>query len=114
MKGKEIVTGETIIMPDSGSDADVQTLFANNKKLKYQFSTLHIHTAMAMVEQGVGISITNELVTKGHTSNVKILPLDPPRTCEFGLSFPADTKLTPAAAKFIEYTKTIIRDSSMF
>ena len=110
----EDLEGETIIMPDSGSDADVQTLFANNKKLKYQFSTLHIHTAMAMVEQGVGISITNELVTKGHTSNVKILPLDPPRPCEFGLSFPADTKLTPAAAKFIEYTKTIIRDSSMF
>ena len=109
----EDLENETIIMPDYGSDVDVENLFAN-KKQKYQFSTLHLQTAMGMVEQGMGVSITNELFTKGYNYDVKVLPLDPPRSTNFGLSFPADTKLTPAAAKFIEYTKAIIRDSSMF
>ena len=45
---------------------------------------------------------------------MKVLPLDPPQSINLGVAFPSDTQLTPAAAKFIEYAKTIIRDSSLF
>jgi len=60
------------------------------------------------------VVITNELITKGRVNRMKILPFDPPMSISLGVAFPSDTQLTPAAAKFIEYAKVIIRDSSMF
>ena len=104
---------ENIIMPAYGMDMDVQNLLKDHKP-RCQFTTLENYSAFGMVEQGLGLVITNELITRGRVNQMKVLPLDPPQSINLGVAFPSDTQLTPAAAKFIEYAKTIIRDSSIF
>ena len=104
---------ENIIMPAYGMDMDVQNLLKDHKP-RCQFTTLENYSAFGMVEQGLGLVITNELITRGRVNQMKVLPLDPPQSINLGVAFPSDTQLTPAAAKFIEYAKTIIRDSSLF
>ncbi len=104
---------EQIIMPAYGMDIDVQNLF-KGKSLKYQFTTMENYSAFGLVEQGLGIMVTNELSTKVREIRARCIPLDPEASISLGVAFPPDARLTPAAAKFIEYTKFIIRDSSVF
>ena len=48
-------------MPALGRDVDVVALFQENSlKPNIQFSTLENFAAMAMIEQGLGMSIMNE------------------------------------------------------
>jgi hypothetical protein len=72
------------------------------------------YSAFGMVEHGLGIMVTNELSTKVRSHKMKVIPPDPDTYISLGVAFPTDTQLTPAAAKFIDYTKLIIRDSSLF
>ncbi len=104
---------ESIILPAYGMDMDVQNLLRGHS-LRCQFMTLENYSAFSMVEQGLGLVITHELITKGRINQMRILPLDPPQTISLGVAFPSDTQLTPAASKLIEYAKMIIRDSSVF
>ena len=104
---------EQIIMPAYGMDIDVQNLF-KGKSPRYQFTTMENYSAFGMVEHGLGIMVTNELSTRVRSHKMKLIPLDPDTYISLGVAFPTDTQLTPAAAKFIEYTKLIIRDSSLF
>ncbi len=103
---------ENIIIPAYGMDMDVQGLLKGHT-VRCQFTTLENYSAFGLVEQGLGIVITNELITKGRVNRMKVLPLDPPQSISLGVAFPSDTQLTPAASKFIEYAKMIIRDSPM-
>ena len=100
-------------MPAYGMDIDVQNLF-KGKSPRYQFTTMENYSAFGMVEHGLGIMVTNELSTRVRSHKMKLIPLDPDTYISLGVAFPTDTQLTPAAAKFIEYTKLIIRDSSLF
>lgn len=104
---------ENLIMPALGLDIDVQNLI-KDMNFKHKFTTLENYSAFGLVEQGVGLVICNQLITRGIDRNMRVIPLDPPQSISLGVAFPADTQLTPAAAKFIEYSKTIIRDSSFF
>ena len=104
---------QSIIMPAFGQDIDVLNLL-KGRSTDYQFTTLETLSAFGLVEQGIGIVITNELMTRGRVNRMKILPLDPPQSISLGVAFPSDTQLTPAAAKFIDYAKLMIRDSSLF
>ena len=104
---------ENIIMPAYGMDMDVQNLL-KGRNPRCQFTTLESYSAFSMVEQGIGIVLTNELMTRGRVNKMKVLPLDPPQSIRLGVAFPSDTQLTPAAAKFIDYAKMVICDSSAF
>ena len=104
---------ENIIMPAYGMDMDVQNLL-KGRSPRCQFTTLESYSAFSMVEQGIGIVLTNELMTHGRVNRMKVLPLDPPQSISLGVAFPSDTQLTPAAAKFIDYAKMVICDSSAF
>ncbi|MDO5111808.1 MAG: LysR family transcriptional regulator [Clostridia bacterium] len=102
---------EPLIMPAFGSDIDVLNLLKEeNIKVEYQFSTLQNYSAMGMVERGLGLLITNELITKGRTGNIKLMPFDPPRSINLGIAVPFENRLTPAVEKFIAYAKKIIQE----
>lgn len=104
---------EPLIMPAYGSDLDVLNLLkAENVKMEYQFSTLQNYSALGMVEQGLGLLITNELITKGRTNRVKLLPFDPPRYINLGIAVPSENRMTPAVAKFIDYARAIVRENT--
>lgn len=95
---------ENFIMPACGSDFDVVELFRNAKiSLKIRYETFENYAALSMIECGLGMSVMNELVTKGRICNVVKLPLEPEEHISLGIAVPNTDKLPPAAKKFIAY-----------
>lgn len=95
---------ERFIMPALGRDVDVVTLFQdNNLNPTIQFSTLENFATMAMVEQGLGMSIMNELITRKWQCDVVKLPLDPPQKITLGIALPSLEHASPAVKLFVKY-----------
>ena len=99
---------EPFIMPALGKD-DVLELFARfglNPTIAY--STLECFAAFAMIENGLGMTITNRLITEGFQVDVVRIPVDPPQHISFGIMIPDKGALSPAAKRFVDYAKRII------
>ncbi|MDD5945382.1 MAG: LysR family transcriptional regulator [Clostridia bacterium] len=64
---------------------------------------------MSMVENGLGLSILPELITYKHFQNIDIYPLEPPFKRVLGIGFYSISGASPAAAKFAEYAKKMLR-----
>lgn len=95
---------ENFIMPALGRDVDVIALFQdNNLNPKIKFSTLENFAAMAMIEQGLGMSIMNELITRNWQCDVVKLPLDPPQKITLGIALSSLENASPAVKKFVQY-----------
>lgn len=120
---KEAVTlqdieNETLIMPAYGEDIDVQNALNDMKYLyggecrrsDWKFATLQNYSAMGLVEQGLGILIMNELITKGQNRSMKILPLDPYQSVTLGIAIPMENRKAPAVLKFAEYAQRILSE----
>lgn len=100
---------ERFIMPSLGRDADVANMFARNGiEPDIRFSTLENFAAMSMIEQGLGMSIMNELITKTCACNVVKLPLDPPQSITLGVAIASADKAPPAVRRFLEYAVTML------
>ncbi len=102
---------ERFIMPALGKDSDVVDLFHRfhlNPTIIY--STLESFSAFAMIENGIGMTITNRLITEGFQADVVKLPLDPPQHIHFGIMIPNKDALSPAARKFVAYAKKAIAE----
>ena len=100
---------ERFIMPALGRDDDVMTMFqASGIEPNIQFSTLESFAALAMIEQGLGMSIMNELITKNWEADVVKLPLDPPQQITLGLALPSLTNASPAVKKFAKYAVELL------
>ena len=93
---------EQFIMPALGKDDDViELLDQHNLSPNIVFSTLENFATLTLIEQGLGMSIMNELITKRWECNVKKLPLDPPQQITLGLAVPSLDNSPPAVRKFI-------------
>ena len=55
------------------------------------------------VEQGIGISILNELSLRNWTCDVAAVPLSPPRSMPLGLAVPSLQDASPAVRHFVRY-----------
>lgn len=100
---------EKFIMPALGRDEDIAAILEEaGISPKIAFSTIENYAAISMIECGLGMSIMNELITKGRLNKVAILPLDPPCRINFGIALPSLAKASPAAREFIEYAKRMI------
>lgn len=96
---------EQFIMPALGRDADVDEMFkSNGLSPDIRFSTLENYAALAMIEQGLGMSIMNELITKKWSGNVVKLPLDPPQYITFGIALHSLKTAAPAVRRFVDYS----------
>lgn len=94
--------GEPFIMPSRGDDYDVVNMLREyGIEPMVKFSTIENYAALSMVECGLGISIMNELITKGRTNRVVMLPFDPPRHIVLGIAVPALAHASPAARAMI-------------
>lgn len=101
---------ERFIMPALGRDDDVMTMFRNNNlKPSVQFSTLENFAAIAMIEQGLGMSIMNELITRNWQADVIKLPLDPPQQITLGIALPSLDHASPAVKRFAKYAVETLR-----
>ena len=90
------------LLETSNHDAR-RALDAAGIKPNIKFSTKDDYAIIAMVEQGLGISIMPELLLKGRHDNLKIKELVPPSKRTIGLAIPETSKASPATRKFAEY-----------
>ena len=95
---------EKFIMPALGHDDDVTALFQRyHFSPQIVFTTLENFSAMALIEQGMGISIMNRLITQRWQFNVVKLPLDPPQSITLGIASPSLRQASPAVKRFVNY-----------
>ena len=64
--------------------------------------------AFAMIENGLGMTIMNELITRSWQSDVIMLPLDPPQYITLGMALPSAENAAPAVRKFAEYAVRLL------
>ena len=104
------VKKESFIMPALGRDDDVLELF---RKIKVEpnitFSTLENFAALSLIEQGMGMSIMNDLITRNFQCRVVKLPLDPPQHISLGIAVPSLENASPAVRRFIDFAVEKLR-----
>ena len=101
---------EKVILPTLSRDEDaLELLERKHISPKMEFNSLDNFSALAMIEQGMGMSIMNNLITRNIKSKVIKLPLDPPQTIELGIAIPSIKNASPAARCFIDYTVKQLR-----
>lgn len=100
---------EDFIMPAFGRDDDVAALFERFQiEPKILFSTLENYAAISMIENGLGMSVMNELITRSWQSEAVMLPLDPPQHITLGIAVPSLENAAPAVRKFTEYAVRLL------
>ena len=95
---------DRFIMPALGCDDDIEALFLQNGiEPNVQFTTLESFSVMSMVEQGLGMSIMNQLITEKRICDIAMLPLDPPSYCTLGVAMNSKADVSPAVKMFLKY-----------
>jgi len=86
------------------SDHDARrALDAAGVKPNVRFYTKDDYAIIAMVEQGLGMSIMPELLLKGRHDELLTLPLVPEAKRTIGVAVAAGDKAGPATRKFVDY-----------
>ena len=68
-----------------------------------RFYTKDDYAIIAMVEQGLGISIMPELLLKGRHDELQVMPLIPEAKRTIGIAIAAGDKAGPATRRFVDY-----------
>ena len=95
---------DRFIMPALGCDDDVEALFAKNGiEPNVQFTTLESLSVMSMVEQRLGMSVMNKLITEKRICDIVMLPIDPPSQITLGVAMNSKADVSPAVKMFLKY-----------
>ncbi len=95
------------------SDHDARrALEAAGVKPNVRFYTKDDYAVIAMVEQGLGISIMPELLLKGRHDNLQILPLVPEAKRTIGMAVAAGDKAAPVTRRFADYVLRYVKNNS--
>ena len=95
---------DRFIMPALGCDDDVEALFAKNGiQPNVQFTTLESFSVMSMVEQGLGMTVMNQLITEKRICDIAMLPIDPPSQITLGVAMNSRADVSPAVKMFLKY-----------
>lgn len=106
----EKCNNEPFIMPARGSDNDVMRLFNKYDIVPdIAYSTNESFSAWAMVENGLGISITNALLMKGWKCDVARVPVEPAENITLGITLASFDNASPAVKRFVEYTESLLK-----
>lgn len=95
------------------SDHDARrALEAAGVRPNVRFYTKDDYAILAMVEQGLGMSIMPELLLKGRHDDLIALPLVPEAKRTIGLAIAAGDRAGPATRKFAEYVVKYVKSGS--
>lgn len=95
---------EEFIMPAMGKDEDVMKMLNKyNIVPNIVYSTNESFSAWALIENGLGISITNELLMHGWDCDVAKIPVSPPEKITLGMILPSVKHASPAVKRFVKY-----------
>ncbi len=100
----EEVAGEPFISLLESSDHDARrALDAVGLRPNVKFTTKDDYAIVAMVEQGLGVSIMPELLLRGQSRSIECRPLSPAVSRTLALAIPAGEKAGPAARAFAAF-----------
>ena len=92
------------------SNHDVRRAFrAVKAKPNIRFETKDDYAVIAMVRQGLGVSIMPSLLLRGNTDGVEIGPIDPPASRTIALAAATDA---PAATRFADFAVHWFRENT--
>ena len=92
------------------SDHDARrALEAAGVKPNVRYYTKDDYAIIAMVEQGLGISIMPELLLRGRSDNLQVLPLVPEAKRIIGMAVAAGDKAGPAVRRFADYVLSWVK-----
>ena len=77
-----------------------------------RFYTKDDYAVLAMVEQGLGMSIMPELLLKGRKDNLLTLPLVPEAKRIIGIAIASGEKAGPATRRFADYVVRYVEESA--
>lgn len=93
---------EEFIMPKWGNTGDVRRiLLENNLQPKIKYEVVEDQAIIAMVQNGLGISILPEMVLLHNTHHVHIVNLEKPAYRTIGIALNSMKNTSPAARKFL-------------
>lgn len=75
-----------------------------------RYTTKDDYAIIAMVEQGLGVSIMPELLLSGRNDNVRIMELTPPASRVIGLCLPDADRAGPATTRFAQCVSDWVRE----
>lgn len=102
-------TTDRFIMPAMGCDDDVEALFAKNNIVpNIQYTTIESFSAMSMVEQGLGMTVMNQLMTEKRVCDIVKMPIDPPSQITLGVALHSRADVSPAVKMFLKYAVRIL------
>ena len=94
---------EEFIMPAMGKDEDVMKMLNKYDIVpNIVYSTNESFSAWALIENGLGISITNELLMHGWDCDVAKIPVSPPEKITLGMILPSVKHASPAVKRFVK------------
>ncbi len=100
------VAREPFISLLESSDHDARrALDAVGLRPNVRFTTKDDYAIVAMVEQGLGVSIMPELLLRGQSRSIETRPLDPAVSRTLALAIPAGDRVGPAARAFAEFAE---------
>ncbi len=99
------------ITSESGMDDDVAAALNDaGVKPHVAFYCKDDHSIMAMVENGLGISLLPSLILTGHEKKLKKVPLDPPASRILGTGAVSPDSLSLSALAFIRITTDYVKN----
>lgn len=108
----EELAREPFISLLESSDHDARrALEQYGAKPNVKYSTKDDYAVMAMVGQGMGVSVMPSLLLRGHQENLVCLPLAPASSRTLALALPAGEKTGPAARRFAEFAAEWVREN---
>lgn len=101
------------IMPDPDVDSDIHLqLKSNHVSPKISFSAKDNQSILAMVEQGLGISLVPKLSLYSTKRDLRVLPTVPLLQRNLGVSLLSQNELSPIAKKFLWYIQDYFNQQS--
>lgn len=99
-----IAEGKPVLLLEHGGKTEGSDLLSSyHVRPDIRFTTWEDFSIMAMVENGMGISILPDLIFKHVPYKIEIRPLEEPYYRSIELAMKNRKNLTPAVQKFIEY-----------
>lgn len=103
---------ESFISLLESSDHDTRAIWNNSGVTpNIRFTSKDDYAIIAMVEQGLGMSIMPELLLKDHTDNVVVMELVPKASRLIGLAIPNASRTSPATRSFAECVVNWIKNN---
>ena len=76
-----------------------------------RFRTKDDYAVIAMVRQGLGISIMPSLLLRGNNEGIEIRPIDPPASRTIALAC-STAETGPAARRFVEFAQEWVKTNA--